>query len=289
MIDRQHVLLCQLAEIRDLPTLPEAVARLEAVARRPDGAARDFAAIIETDPPMAARLLRLANSSYYGGARGIATLSQAIVRIGLAEVRRVCLAIAAMRVFVRPSALVDHRRFWRHCLAVASATRIIAAHSRLATVDADAAYVAGLLHDVGALILDQYFERIYRLVLTESRRTRRPIHLVEDEYLRLTHARVGQVVLERWRLPEAIVAAVGNHHEPAAAPPDALALAQIVHLADHIACSQGIAGPGEEHVGVMSVKACEDLGLDLAELYKMTDAVARDAQRSSLFLDAVAA
>lgn len=290
MIESKEIVFHRLSTIRDLPTLPEVIYRIESVANDPSCGAREIAAVIETDPPMAARILRLANSAYYRSSGvEIGSIAQAVARLGMKEVRKVCLAVAAMRIFVKSSRHIDHRRFWHHSLTVASATRTVAKRMHGVRVDPDEAFIAGLLHEVGALIFDQYFVNLYAIVFKESERAQRAIHLVENEYLQINHGDLGAELLSRWNLPERIVEAVRYHHNPSQATEENRGLCQLIHIADYACSTQGNPGPGEEHLTCMSTVAWRDLGLQMERLYELLDEVLAESERSSIFLALAAA
>lgn len=285
MLSPRSIVLHRLQEIRDLPTLPEIVSRLDALGSDPRAGAREWAAAIETDPAIAARLLRLANSAYYRQVGDdVSSISQAVVVLGANEVRRVCLALAAMKMFAAPSMVIDHRLFWRHSLTTARATRTVARHVGHLLINEDEAYVAGLLHEIGALVLDQYFERIYPLVFGEAQRTGRPIHLVEQEFLRIQHAEIGAMVLRHWKLPTRLVSAVCHHHDPSRAQEDHRLLCDLVHVADCLVSERDLSGPGESLLGPPSARSWSALGLSADAGEELLRAIESDADRSSLFL-----
>ena len=209
MADIRSLILRRLEAIRQLPTLPEVVSRIDEVTKRPDSSLAEIAVVIESDPSIAAAILKLANSAYYQTMnRRIASLGEAISRLGLAETRKLCLAFAVMRLFVRPSRLLDHRNLWRHCGSVATAARVLCARLPGHSIDSDEAFVAGLLHEIGTLLLDQYFDKIFALIQQRAQGGKRPVHLIEREALTIDHAEIGAWLLDRWGLPESIVAAI---------------------------------------------------------------------------------
>ncbi len=290
MIESKDIVFNRLRTITDLPSLPDVVYRIENTANDPNCGARDIAAVIETDPPMSARILRLANSAYYRSSGvEIGSIAQAVARLGLKEVRKVCLAIAAMRIFVRSSQHIDHRRFWHHSLTVAAATRTVAKRMHGVRIDPDEAYIAGLLHEVGSLVFDQYFTNLYAIVHKEAERAQRAVHLVENEYLQLNHGDVGAELLTRWQLPARLVEAVRHHHNPSQASAEHRSLCQLVHIADYACSTQGVPGPGEEHLTCMSTVAWKDLGLEMDRLYELLDEVLAESDRTAVFLALAAA
>lgn len=290
MHDRRATMLKSLADIGDLPHLPSVVFRLEQAARDPDAGVRDLASIIETDPPMAARLLKLANSVFYmRGNFPVTTIPQAIVRLGLKEVRRLCLTIGATQLFVRDSERIDHVVFWHHCLTVACVTKAVARAARGVAIDPEQAYIAGLLHEVGSLVLDQFFDRLYGAVFRVSQHGRNAIHEVEKEYLGIDHGEIGGWLLQRWKIPPSLACAVRFHHEPSEAPEEYRNLCHVVHVADFVSSTNGLAGPGEEERYVVNAIAWADLGLDMSSLPELAQELTAEAERSRTFLALTAA
>lgn len=284
------ILLQRLDRVKELPSLPEVIVKLQAVLSDPNSSARDVASVIETDPPMAAKLLKLANSAYYrAGDNEIASIPQAVTRLGLKEISKSCLALAVLRMFQQKPSTIDRQAFWRHSLTVACATRSVAELSADVIIDPDEAFVAGLLHEIGALVLDEYFGRLYALVHQEAKRTKRAIHLVERESLKVSHADVGAYLLERWNLPDRLVQATRYHHDPSQAPEEDRTLCQLVHLSDFACTRNGLAGPGEEPLATASVRAWNELGLETVNFLELLDRVGAEAERSEIFLSTSAA
>lgn len=273
-----------LEQIRELPSLPTVVTRMEEAANDRRSDAATFAMIIESDPAVAARLLRLANSAYYRSQEGVPSIQAAVVRIGLEEVRKSCMAIGLIRSFVKPSHFLDHEWFWHHALVVASLARIIAEkHPRL-HVDPDTAYTAGLLHDIGTLVLDQYFPECYAEVRNRLVQDEAGLCHVEHDVLEIDHAEVGAILLKQWDLPPIIVEAVRWHHDPERAEWRFRPLAELVHLAD-FACNRfSYSGPGEQHLWQLSLAAMEDWGMHMEDIQELQTEVERQTDRASTLI-----
>lgn len=290
MTKPKPILLQRLDRVKELPSLPEVVLKLQEVVSDPNSSAKDVAAVVETDPAMAAKLLKLANSAYYrSGGQEITSIQHAVARLGFKEIRKNCLAMAVVNLFRGKPTVIDRRAFWHHSLTVACATRAVAELSAEVIIDPDEAFIAGLLHEIGALVLDEYFGRLYILVHQEAKRSKRAIHLVEKESLKLNHAEVGAYLLERWNLPERYVQSTRYHHDPSQAPEDDRTLCQLVHLSDFACTRNGIAGPGEEPLATASVRAWNELGLETVNFLELLDRVGAEAERSEIFLATAAA
>ncbi len=217
-----------------LPTLPTTVAQLIELIDKPGTSARQLGRMISGDQVLTAQVLKLANSAYYGFPRQIRTIPLAIVILGFETLKNMLLGVSIIDQFSRftNGLRFDFSLFWQHTLGTAVASRLIARDVGLPL--AGEAFVAGLLHDLGKLVLSQYFsEEFYRIYLL-SFQTREPMYYMEKKNLKgVTHAEVGAWLAERWNLPGNLIQGVRYHHEPGAAPKTS-ELAALVHLSDFL-------------------------------------------------------
>ncbi|RKX24914.1 MAG: hypothetical protein DRP45_07155, partial [Candidatus Zixiibacteriota bacterium] len=195
--------------------------------------ADELAAVLVKDPVVTTRILRVVNSPYYGAARKIGSVSQAVVMIGMRQVTALVLATSIYGLTEKWESVLDRVRFWRHSLEVAIASRNIA--EEIGFKGADELFVAGLLHDFGMLIMDNSFPDKFREIWEESQDHGGMIDL-EETFWGTNHARVGQFVLEQWQLPDMICESVGHHHNVFISGTDdeELIPSQIVNLANRI-------------------------------------------------------
>ena len=171
--------------IRDLPTLPVAAQKVMKLADD-DAGAEKLAAIISSDPALSARVLSLANSAYYGHRAKIATIRQAMVAIGMKMLKQLSLSVLVCGTIGRGGK--DRAQLWKHSFATATASALIAKRAHIK--DEDVCFMAGLLHDVGKMIIEMYFP-------TEAD---------------MGHMEIGAWVAEQWQLPPALVSAIAYHH-----------------------------------------------------------------------------
>ncbi len=210
------------------PAAPEVVLRLSQLLRTEWVMAEQLAEVAMLDATVSARVLRVANSVYYRG-KGIKSIAEAVVRVGIDGVRDIVYALSLMRT-LRPMQF-SPRQYWRHCLAVAQATQILQRRARKVVVSPTELHAAGLLHDIGMLVLDRTLGVGYGRVLLNATESGRPLFEVEREMHDTDHADVGSRLLEHWHLPETLVSATAAHHDPAGEGDPA---AQMVYLADFV-------------------------------------------------------
>ncbi len=231
------------ARVRELPALPAVVTELLVCFEQQDVCTHAIAERIARDQAIAARTLRLANSSFYGMSCEVKTIREAIAVLGLRSTRTLVTAVALRNRFAGTVAAgLDLDKFWRHSVATALAARSLA---RVLRASEDEAFVAGLLHDIGRLVLASSYQE-YAQVVATARRDDCPLIDSERALLGVDHAQVGEALACQWRFSPAIQAAVAGHHAP---PPEHdSALTGLVHLADVFSHALDLAGEQTELV-----------------------------------------
>lgn len=195
----------------DLPRLPDAVTKLLQLMNDDDSSIEQIVAVIEPDPNLTTKILRSANSAYYGFARAIPSLQRAIPLLGLAMVRTMALSIGAMQGFPAKTNTpgFDREQLWMHSLAVGGGMERL---GKKLGLEADYHFLLGFLHDVGQLVLDKYFSGEFARCLALVREKGMQLHEAEREVLGLDHAEVGLLLLHRWRFPDVLIKPVKLHH-----------------------------------------------------------------------------
>jgi len=197
--------------INDLPSFPAAVQRATALADDPRASASDLAAVIEVDPALTARVLRVTNSAFYGLSRQISTVREGVVILGFSAVRSLAVAVCAMKMFKgNNSPWFNHEQFWLHstCCAII-AHRLTGLSQRR---EPDETFTAALLHDVGKIVLDQYAHDDFMLLLATQKAQGMVDTSIELQMFSTSHAELGQKLCERWRLPSPLCESIGCHH-----------------------------------------------------------------------------
>jgi putative nucleotidyltransferase with HDIG domain len=226
-----------LREIESLPTFPSAAVRLMGLVHDASASAADIEQVLRTDPSLTANVLRVANSTFYGGMDRVASVRQAIARLGTREVLSITSSTALGRILPDelPGYHVSSEVFWRHCLAVAIFSENIGAYVGIG-VDG-AAFTAGLLHDLGKLalgaLLTQTGDEVVRRQLDPGAAT---FVNVERTLLGTDHAEAGYTLATHWNLPEEIAVAARYHHRPEEAPSGkSRDLCSVVHVGNAMA------------------------------------------------------
>ncbi len=194
-----------------LASPPAIYQKLDALISDPESSNEDIGALIKSDPSLTARLLKIVNTPYYGYAAKIDDITRAVTLIGTRELKMLVLATCVTEAFDGiPASMVDLNGFWRHSMACALAAGIIAQHTN--HTNPQQAFSAGLLHDIGFLVLCQ---AVPDLTLRAVEATpEKPLHEAEVEVIGFDHAAVGAALIRNWGLPAALAEIIEHHHKP---------------------------------------------------------------------------
>ncbi len=244
--------------VRDLPSLPAVVAELLATMEQEDVDSHALAAKIALDQALTAKTLRLANSSFYGLQSKVTTIQQAISVLGFHSIRTLVTACSVTASFAPvKGADFDFPAFWRHAIGSAVCARVLAPRCGL---NPDTAFTAGLLHDLGTLVLCTRFPDDYRRVEAYRREHDCVTSAAQTAVFGIDHAAVGSALAAHWKFPLPIQAAVAGHHAPAPAGPTSLAT--LIHLANIVAHALDLSGAEDDQVPPLSLAAWQAPNLD---------------------------
>lgn len=233
-----------LGKFKDLPTLPDVVAKVMRIVSNPLTTADDLNKVISLDQALTFKVLRLANSAYYGFPQEITTITQAVTILGFNTIRNLALSVSVHRMLFGGTErdLFSPREFWKHCVGTAVCAKVLA--KRVGYKSEDNAFTAGLLHDIGKNVLDRHEHEGFMLALKDSKEKGRPLWESEREFCGVDHAAVGGMLAEIWNLPSELKQAVERHHEQSFhGPPDVLAA--VVHAANEICREAGFGASGD--------------------------------------------
>ncbi|PHS68907.1 MAG: phosphohydrolase [Methylophaga sp.] len=255
----------------ELVSPPNTYTQLDALMQDPNSSADDISAVINTDPALATRLLKVVNSPFYGFPSQISTISRAITIIGTRELIHLVLATSVINAFSGiPSSLINMTEFWRHSLATAVAAKYLAkACGHRAT---EQFFIAGLLHNIGSLILYQSVPELAREAINSSQFGNGVIYEAEQRVLGFNHTHVGQELIKAWRLPKSLEEAARYHHDPSSAEEFAVEVA-VVHIADILCSAAQLGHSGDNHVPPLDPAAWDLLNLNEDILSTITQQV----------------
>ncbi|MFH1570971.1 MAG: HDOD domain-containing protein [Gemmatimonadota bacterium] len=258
--DRRQRLRKVTQSIIGLPTLPAVITQLIGLIDNPKTSARNVAQLISTDQALTARILKLANSAFYGFPREIATVDLAVVVLGFETVKNLGLSVSVLERFARggENTQFDRQKFWEHCIGCGVAARLLAAKLRYRVPGE--AFAAGILHDIGKLILSQYFPEEFAEIMAVVRDDDVYIGEAEQRVLGLTHTEIGSWLAEKWNLPGQLVDAITLHHAPGRLERGA-ELPALIHLADFLCRREQIGDGGGRRLPKLDPAALRTFGI----------------------------
>ena len=269
-------------ESPELGSPPVIYRRLVEVINHPRGGAGDVANVIRQDTALTARLLKLVNSAFFSFPKKIETVSQAVSVVGTSQVRDLALATSVTELFGKlPPDLIDAEGFWKHSLACGVAARAIAGLRNETNVERF--FVAGILHDVGRLVLVMRAPDETRRVFERAAERGIVLYEAERETIGFDHGRIGGALMDHWSMPEALREAIRCHHEPAKAERFPLEAAT-VHVADILANALQYGSSGERFVPPISAGAWSKLGIDPPMISFAVEQMEREYAASVHFL-----
>jgi putative nucleotidyltransferase with HDIG domain len=233
-LDNKFVRLSIEKSLRDLPALPGVVARVVKETESQEVSAHKIEELISSDQALASKVLRVVNSSYYGLSGKITSLSQAIMILGMPQVRNLVLSVSAISMMKpkTPRQSETLKLFWVHAFGTAAATQIIAQHKRMRVHDTEALFMGGLLHDVGKLFLYTMFTQTYDQVLKYAEDKQIPVTEAEGKLLGIDHSQIGAAMAVAWKLPQSLADLIEKHEGPFSPDDDPTIFA--VHVGDNI-------------------------------------------------------
>jgi putative nucleotidyltransferase with HDIG domain len=251
-----------LADILDrmvsLVSLPRIIFEIDRVINDPRSSATHVADVVGKDPGLTMKLLKMVNSAFYSFSLKIDTVSRAVAILGSEELRTLALATSVLEMFKGiPADLVDMKSFWEHSVACGTAARTIANSMNIA--NAERLFVAGLLHDIGRIVIYKHLPSQGREVLLHAQQTGCLLRSAELEMLGFDHTQIGGMLMKKWQFPLVLEQALTCHHQPTLSQHPLEA--SIVHVADILANALMIGTSGEQFVPPVNPEAWATLRL----------------------------
>ena len=229
-----------LVDQSEISSIQNVVSGVIDVINDPHSSAKDLKDIIEIDPPLTAKVLKVANSAYYYSLNKISEIQHAVIWIGFDVVKEIALSQKVCEVFEQDETVSGYsgRSLWKHSIAVALLGKMIC--RREFGERGENAYAAGLLHDIGIIVENQFLENEFIAVLHKTEHEKINLSKAESEVLGYTHTDIGKMLTEHWSFPEELVVAIGNHHNPDKAPQEFSKFASTLYIADYLCQERGI-------------------------------------------------
>ena len=252
--------------LKTLGTLPTVYSKVNELVNDPNCPAAKLGDCISNDQAITSMILRLVNSALYGYPTYIDTVTKAVTIVGFKQTRDLVLASSVIDMFGKDGDAggIDYRGFWKHSIATAVCSKIIASHMK--KCDQEAMFTAGLLHDIGRLISFEMSDKLpIQDLLDQAKDTETLLYKNERKMLGFTHMDLAEALFCKWNLPPLLKEAAVYHHVPALAPRFKLE-ASCIHISDAITHSLRMGSSGDQYVPEISEEAWANLEIPISKL-----------------------
>ncbi len=250
--------------IEELPTLPQVASKVMKLIDDPNSSATDLQRVMSRDAALAGKMLKLVNSAFYGLPHKVSNLNQAIVLLGFNTIKSLALSVSVFGVFgkAKPGGKFDRERFWRHSVGSACIYRVLA--RKVQGVDPETAFVAGLLHDIGKLVLDQYAPEELAAILAEAEKRQCAFVDAERALFGADHSIIGGQLADRWGFPDVLASWIKQHHTAGLEEKDPRIAISV--FSDYLVKVKGIAASGSFDPAILNKAAWTCLKLEKTDL-----------------------
>lgn len=273
----------------DLPSIPAAAVRVMRETEASTSSAASIAAILAQDQALSARVLRLANSAFYGLSRKVSDLPEAVVVLGMRSIKNLAMVASTYPWMSRPLSgyQLDAKEMWIHAFGTAIGAQLIAQRTR--ACKEDVAFTAGLLHDIGKVALSIWLENKIGAILLYASREGLTFDQAERKVLGFDHTQVGEQLATSWNLPDEIVHSIRYHHAPSEKDPSQ-GLTDCVHIGNYLTLMMGYGLGGDGHLYSLDESAMFRLGIRPADLEEIKEVFSESYEtHEKLFEDIAAA
>ncbi len=273
--------------IEKMPSLPTSVAKILEVCNDPKASPADLNRIISIDPVLMGKVMKLINSAYYGLNQEITSLVRAIIMLGINTVKNLALSTAVLGTLGKTlkSQALNMDGFWRHSLCVGVTAKLIATQRKVDKKILEEYFIAGLLHDIGKIPLNNRLSEDYVQVMALSDRELLSLHNAETQVFTLNHSDVGGMVVSNWKLGDEIQDAIRFHHTPLTYEGKHKALLYTVTMANYFANVVEIGFAGDRYPEKLSPEVTDYLQMDIAFLEdEMEVRVNAEIEKARIFL-----
>jgi putative nucleotidyltransferase with HDIG domain len=273
-----------LETVSTIPTLSIVIDKITRLLQNPQTSAEEIGKVIMTDQALASKVLRLVNSAFYGFPGRISTISHAVVILGFSTIKNIVLTASIFDAFAQNKNTASDfsiEQFWLHSIGCGAASQAIA--KRVGFKEKEECFIAGLIHDIGKIIMCYFFPEIFNSVSQNARNKDILFLESEREVIGITHDEIGAIIARRWNLPANLQSVVQNHHSPAPEK-DFYSMTSIVHVADILTRAMEIGNGGDEKMPLIIESTWRDLGLEHIPLEPLLEGIEEEFDRATIFM-----
>ncbi|MFH1075329.1 MAG: HDOD domain-containing protein [Pseudomonadota bacterium] len=274
--------------INRMPSLSTTVTKVMDICNSPATSPNDLNRVISLDPVLVGKVLKLINSAYYALPNQVTSLTRAIVMLGLNTVKNLALSTAVLENLggSESSKALSMDDFWTHSICVGVTAKALAALKGIPPMDREEYFVAGLLHDLGKIVLNNRFTEEYINVLELVKNNRKPLCEAEVAFFGIDHCSIGTMIAEKWRLNENLTNCLRYHHDPVGIKDEKKQLAAtIVALANLYGNILGIGSSGDIFPDKSSLSSfAMQVGIELESIKGLDEKVKDEIEKAKVFL-----
>ncbi|KMQ51626.1 metal dependent phosphohydrolase [Chitinispirillum alkaliphilum] len=285
--NNDSILSKRLEVINSIPTLPEVVERLTVLLQNPKTSAEEVGRAITADQALSSKVLKLVNSAFYGFPGRIGSINHAVVILGFATVKNIVLTASILQCFKIPEKKeggFSPEQFWLHSISCGAAAKCIARH--IGFSNSEECFTAGLIHDIGKIILHQYLPENFQQIIDLVNQTDKLFYDCERELFDFTHQDIGGELADRWKLPSHLRDAIALHHNPFIDQQN-FSVTAVVHCADIFVRALNYGSGADRKIPPMNESVWRNLGLENTSLTSLFDSIGKEIRKASVFVQAV--
>ncbi|HBA84756.1 MAG TPA: hypothetical protein DCZ95_11735 [Verrucomicrobia bacterium] len=290
-MDKTDQIFQTLDKVRNLPTLPIVIQQLRKAVADPNTDASRIAKIIQDDPSMMARILKVVNSVLYGASVPINSLQMAVARMGLNAVNNIAMSTSVFSTFSKVQQTDFNREeFWRHCISTGIACSVLYERCKpnlTKRYGKDVLHLAGLLHDIGKIIFEQFFHADFIATIRLAEEKRLPLTQAEIDLIGADHSQIGAWLGMKWFLSNELLQVIRWHHDPECADVEHQELVMLCHTANYICNLEKIGNSGDSTAPAFHQNIWQKLGLSVRDISEIVDLVNEQSKHSEVLMSFV--
>ena len=272
--------------IAEMPSLPVTISKVLKVCNNPYVNPAELNQIISLDPVLTGKLLKLANSVYYGLNTKVTSIIKAITMLGLNTVKNLALSTAVLGTLPENKLIngINMEDFWHHCLCVGVTSKLLAAKQGVENKHLEEHFTAGLLHDIGKIPINACLSSEYSEMIEISEREQKPLYLIENERLNLNHSIAGKIITDAWKLYSSITDAIFFHHDIGSYKGGNIHILCSVIAADYFSVVNEVGFAGNKRAVKPPQMVWDTLGFDDQVFNEISEKVNIEIEKAKVFL-----
>jgi putative nucleotidyltransferase with HDIG domain len=288
-MERENVLYVMKSYIEKMPSLPTTVAKILQICNDPKTSPTDLNKLISLDPVLMGKVMKLINSAYYGLSQKITSLVRAIIMLGINTVKNLSLSTAVLASLGKKTDFqaLNMEGFWKHSICVGSTAKLIAKKRNIDPKLLEEYFIAGLLHDIGKIPLNNRLSKNFIEALSEAERSRHPLYFAEQHVLNVDHAEIGRLIVENWKLSKDIVDVVFYHHNLTEYQGENLDILYTVAISNYFANVSELGFSGDRFPEKVHDDVFNYLNIGWQYLEDIEDDIKKEIEKAQIFLEVV--